>query len=40
MTYSLEELRELIPLYLNQRLSEKERRAFEDALNQYPELKV
>jgi len=39
MTYSLEELRELIPLYLNQRLSEKERRAFEDSLNQYPELK-
>ena len=40
MTYSLEELKELIPLYLNNRLSEKERRAFEDGLNQYPELKV
>jgi len=40
MTYSLEELKELIPLYLNQRLSEKERRAFEDGLNQYPGLKV
>jgi hypothetical protein len=39
MTYSLEELRELIPLYLNQRLSEKERRTFEDGLHQYPELK-
>ncbi len=38
MTYSLEELRELIPLYLNQRLSEKERKAFEDGLHQYPEL--
>jgi len=39
MTYSLEQLRELIPLYLNQRLSEKERSAFEHGLHQYPELK-
>jgi hypothetical protein len=38
MTYSLKELKELIPLYLNNQLSEKERRAFEDGLNQYPEL--
>ena len=39
MTYSLKELRELIPLYLNNQLSEKERKEFEDALHQYPELK-
>jgi len=39
MTYSLDKLREQIPLYLNKGLSEKERKEFEDALNQYPELK-
>jgi hypothetical protein len=39
MTYSVEELRELIPVYLNNQLSEKERKEFEDALNKYPELK-
>lgn len=39
MTYSLEELKKLIPLYLNHQLSGKERKEFEDALHQYPELK-
>lgn len=39
MTYKHEELREFIPLYLNKRLSEKERHEFEEALNKYPELK-
>jgi len=39
MTYSLEELRELIPLYLNNQLSEKEKKEIEDALHQHPELK-
>ncbi len=39
MTYKHDELRELIPLYLNGRLSEKERQEFEDAVNSYPELK-
>jgi hypothetical protein len=39
MTYSLDKLREQIPLYLNKGLSEKERKEFEDALKQYPELK-
>ncbi len=39
MTYRPDELRELIPLYLNKRLSEKESQEFEEALNKYPELK-
>ncbi len=39
MTYSPDELKELIPLYLNKRLSEKERQEFEEALNKYPELR-
>jgi hypothetical protein len=39
MTYDLRELKELIPLYLNKRLSEKESQEFENALNQYPELR-
>ncbi len=39
MTYRPDELRELIPLYLNKRLSEKERQEFEEALNKYSELK-
>ncbi|MEF9426266.1 MAG: hypothetical protein L0956_03515 [Candidatus Mariimomonas ferrooxydans] len=39
MTYRPDELRELIPLYLNKRLSEKERQEFEEALNKYPELR-
>ncbi len=39
MSYSPAELRELIPLYLNKRLSEKERKEFEFALDKYPELK-
>jgi hypothetical protein len=40
MIYSLDKLRELIPHYLNNTLSEKERKAFEDALRQDPELKI
>jgi len=40
MIYNLDKLRELIPLYLNNRLSEKERKEFEKALDQYPELKL
>jgi hypothetical protein len=40
MTYSLEELKGLVPLYLNDRLSEKERKEFEAGLSQYPELKL
>jgi anti-sigma factor RsiW len=39
MSYSPDEWRELIPLYLNGRLSERERKEFEDCLQQYPELK-
>ena len=39
MSYSPDEWRELIPLYLNGRLSERERKEFEDCLHQYPELK-
>lgn len=39
MTYKPDEIRELIPLYLNKRLSEKERQEFEDVINKYPELK-
>jgi len=39
MNYDLDKLRELIPLYLYGRLSERERRQFEDALDKYPELK-
>ncbi len=37
--YSPDELRELIPLYLNGRLSERERQEFEQTLEKYPELK-
>jgi hypothetical protein len=40
MIYSLDKLRELIPLYLNQRLAENKRKEFEEALGQYPELKL
>ena len=40
MTYSLDELRELIPRYLNHTLSEKESKAFEESLNRHPELKI
>lgn len=40
MTYSLDEFRELIPRYLNHTLSEEERKAFEESLNQHPELKI
>jgi anti-sigma factor RsiW len=39
MSYCPDEWKELIPLYLNGRLSEKERREFEDCLHQYPELR-
>ncbi len=39
MNYSPDELRELIPLYLNNRLSEKEREEFEYTLDKYPELR-
>lgn len=38
MSYSPDEWRELIPLYLNGRLPERERKAFEDCLQLYPEL--
>jgi hypothetical protein len=40
MIYSFDKLRELIPDYLNNTLSEKGRKEFEDTLRQYPELKV
>jgi hypothetical protein len=40
MIYSFDKLRGLIPLYLNNRLSEKERKEFEESLGQYPELKL
>src|SRR5512143_1885969 len=40
MTYSPDELRELIPCYLNHTLSESERKAFEESLRQYPALKI
>jgi hypothetical protein len=40
MIYSFDKLRELIPRYLNNTLSEKEREEFEDTLNRYPELKL
>ncbi|MFQ5901990.1 MAG: anti-sigma factor family protein [Thermodesulfobacteriota bacterium] len=39
MTYKPEQLREMIPLYLNGTLSEEERRTFEDDLEDNPELK-
>ncbi len=39
MTYSSDKLREMIPCYLNHTLSEKERRAFEESLDQHPGLK-
>ncbi len=39
MNCSPDELRELIPLYLNKRLSEKEKKEFEYTLDKYPELK-
>jgi hypothetical protein len=39
MSYSPDEWRELIPLYLNGGLSEREKKEFEDCLHQYPELK-
>lgn len=39
MTYNLDEFKELIPLYLNRRLSERERQEFENTLNKYPELR-
>lgn len=39
MNYSPGKIRELIPLYLNGRLSEREKQEFEDSLNKYPELK-
>lgn len=40
MTYNFDEVRERIPLYLNGRLSKKEKKKFEESLNQYPELKA
>jgi hypothetical protein len=39
MTSSLEEFKTMIPVYLNGRLSQAETKAFEDALERYPELK-
>jgi hypothetical protein len=39
MSYSPDEWREWIPFYLSGRLSESERKEFEDCLHQYPELK-
>jgi len=39
MTYKPDELRELIPPYLNGTLSQDKRQKFEEALNKYPELK-
>lgn len=39
MTYKPDELRELIPLYLNGTLPQDERQKFEEALNKYPELR-
>lgn len=39
MTSSLEEFKSMIPVYLNGRLSQAETKAFEDALEKYPELK-
>ena len=38
MTYSLEELKAMVPIYLNGRLSESEARAFESELKRHPEL--
>ena len=38
MTYEREKLRELIPLYVNETLSEEERGEFENSLDQYPEM--
>jgi hypothetical protein len=39
MNYSYDKLRELIPLFLSNRLSEKEKKLVEEALNKYPELR-
>lgn len=38
MTYNLDQLKEMIPIYLNGRLSEKDRIAFNDGLKRFPEL--
>jgi hypothetical protein len=38
MTYSLNQLKEMIPIYLNGRLSEKEHAAFDEGLQRFPEL--
>jgi hypothetical protein len=40
MTYSIEELRTMIPVYVNGSLSEPETRAFEEELQRHPELEV
>lgn len=40
MTYSIEELRTMIPVYVNGSLSEPEARAFEVALQRHPELEA
>ena len=38
MNYTLENLRDMIPLYINGRLSESEKKDFETALGKHPEL--
>jgi hypothetical protein len=38
MSYTLKKLKEMIPLYVSKRLSESEKKDFEKALGQYPEL--
>ena len=38
MVYKPDELREMIPEYLNNALSEPERQAFEESLKEYPEV--
>lgn len=39
MTYNLDQLKEMVPIYLNGRLSDKERVAFDDGLERFAELK-
>lgn len=39
MTYDLDQLKEMVPIYLNGRLPDKERAAFEEGLERFAELK-
>ena len=39
MTYNLDQLKEMVPIYLNGRLSNKERAAFDEGLERFAELK-